>query len=1041
MSNKTDECGRGASAGRTSTGGGDPDSISSSSSPLLDISSTHPGHTLLCGYLNKLSGKGPLRGFKKRWFVYSPSECKLHYYRAKGDLVPLGVIDIRKATFTINPQTRPSESSAFTFSIVTSPEQEYILEGVDQTTSLYWIRELQRFRKEYIVSLASNFGIKLSSDSISDGASSSNSITKHHREPQVIEVKKEERSSSVFYDELDEEEEALLKKNLERQHHHRQQQTSGGKVHPPPKRSVTEDSLSNRSRGRSANTGFTSSVFSRLKTRAESLTRLNSSATNNSSKEATSPGCDRCRDREEQLVSISDDLSAVENELQATREVVHLLQRQLNVVQQEKERLQSIIKSDGKGSQEMLKVLSGLESDAGEAKVKMSNLQRSYDQLKAENEKLQEVNTQLFEETNLLKDIVEAKDKTVINLTNEIFELESNGTSPNPFVQAIQRQQTLQNQQFMSQSIDECSSEMTKVDTSELDNLKDSVIAYKMQNEFLNQEVVAVNDLRLHAEKKQQELQLKIYEWEAKCCQVQSKLLSLLKEINQSITQSEQTHEEKHHPYTQENPRPPVVVTETTVDLVKRLLEDISLDIPLSWQKGNRKRHDLGPATKYTPEYDDLGFANANKYKMKDTTGGSTVTEDESEDEQEIGKRSRSESEVTNDTPTLTQDETSAHRSSNERDRSQGKHHHHHRSRSHFAWKSRWDSYVGSLGNQELVRSQELKLLLRSGIPREYRCKIWKGLINIKVKHVKEKVGEGYYSKLQDSKSTNKTSASKTSTGNYDPVVKQIELDLLRTLPNNKHFESLESDGTCRLRRVLIAYSRHNPKVGYCQGLNRLAAVSLLFMPEEDAFWALVTIIEHLMPPEYYSHNLLGAHVDQYVFRDLLAEKLPRVSEVLEKYGIEISLFSWFLTCFVDNIPVEVYLRIWDIFLYEGNKVLFRFALAFFKMYEEEILTSSDSLSINTLLRTLGETGCDVKNLCRIAFSFLNPFPMNRVRQKRAHYTAVVKAELERLDQLRKNLPSYGESGSTTSVSSAGKRPKDAISKEEAADSEDRESD
>lgn len=171
------------------------------------------------------------------------------------------------------------------------------------------------------------------------------------------------------------------------------------------------------------------------------------------------------------------------------------------------------------------------------------------------------------------------------------------------------------------------------------------------------------------------------------------------------------------------------------------------------------------------------------------------------------------------------------------------------------------------------------------------------------------------------------------------------------------------------------------------------------------AFWALVCIIEYLMPPDYYSQNLLGAHVDQHVFRDLLSEKLPKVYEVLEKYGIEISLFSWFLTCFVDNIPVDVYLRIWDVFLFEGNKVLFRFALAFFKLHEEAILSASDSVQINTLIRTLGETQCDVRSLCRIAFGVLNPFPMNRVRMKRQHYTQVVRSELERLDQLRKTIP------------------------------------
>ena len=39
-------------------------------------------------------------------------------------------------------------------------------------------------------------------------------------------------------------------------------------------------------------------------------------------------------------------------------------------------------------------------------------------------------------------------------------------------------------------------------------------------------------------------------------------------------------------------------------------------------------------------------------------------------------------------------------------------------------------------------------------------------------------------------------------------------------------------------------------------------------MAEEDAFWCLVYIIEHLMPAEYYSRDkqLIGAQVDQVQF-------------------------------------------------------------------------------------------------------------------------------------------------------------------------------
>jgi hypothetical protein len=42
-----------------------------------------------------------------------------------------------------------------------------------------------------------------------------------------------------------------------------------------------------------------------------------------------------------------------------------------------------------------------------------------------------------------------------------------------------------------------------------------------------------------------------------------------------------------------------------------------------------------------------------------------------------------------------------------------------------------------------------------------------------------------------------------------------------------------------QLRRVLSAYVKRNPTVGYCQGLNFIAAVLLTKLREEEAFWVL----------------------------------------------------------------------------------------------------------------------------------------------------------------------------------------------------------
>ena len=47
-----------------------------------------------------------------------------------------------------------------------------------------------------------------------------------------------------------------------------------------------------------------------------------------------------------------------------------------------------------------------------------------------------------------------------------------------------------------------------------------------------------------------------------------------------------------------------------------------------------------------------------------------------------------------------------------------------------------------------------------------------------------------------------------------------------------------------------------------CQGFNRIAAIALLFLNEEDAFWLMVYIIDVVMPSNYYTKQLLGAQVD-----------------------------------------------------------------------------------------------------------------------------------------------------------------------------------
>ena len=88
-------------------------------------------------------------------------------------------------------------------------------------------------------------------------------------------------------------------------------------------------------------------------------------------------------------------------------------------------------------------------------------------------------------------------------------------------------------------------------------------------------------------------------------------------------------------------------------------------------------------------------------------------------------------------------------------------------------------------------------------------------------------------------------------------VVNAIGKDIERTYPGHAFFESAKGQAT--LARLLGAVALHNPDVGYCQSMNFLAGILLLIVGEEKAFWMMDVMMNEILPPDYYTHTLLGA--------------------------------------------------------------------------------------------------------------------------------------------------------------------------------------
>ncbi|KAI8061231.1 rab-GTPase-TBC domain-containing protein [Thamnidium elegans] len=278
-----------------------------------------------------------------------------------------------------------------------------------------------------------------------------------------------------------------------------------------------------------------------------------------------------------------------------------------------------------------------------------------------------------------------------------------------------------------------------------------------------------------------------------------------------------------------------------------------------------------------------------------------------------------------------------------------------------------------------------LKTNVRNGIPSQHRGKVWMHY-------------SGAKSKMQDNPELYQSLVNTAlSMGDHNEYAEIIQRDLHRTFPDNSKFACeffTQRDGTMvmespetntklsSLRRILLAFSIHSPHIGYCQSLNYLAGFFLLFVEkEEEAFWMMVSAVHDYMPKNMYDVTMEGANIDQAVLMMVLQERLPKsiwdkINNNSENGLPPITLVTshWFLTMFINILPVETVLRIWDCFFIEGYSVMFRVALTIIQMNKDRISKLQDPIEIFQILQNMPRRLIDCATFMEYVFSDQNLF-------------------------------------------------------------------
>ncbi|KIW63918.1 hypothetical protein PV04_08882 [Phialophora macrospora] len=213
---------------------------------------------------------------------------------------------------------------------------------------------------------------------------------------------------------------------------------------------------------------------------------------------------------------------------------------------------------------------------------------------------------------------------------------------------------------------------------------------------------------------------------------------------------------------------------------------------------------------------------------------------------------------------------------------------------------------IATLGRSTKTKAKYMhfRSLVLGGIPVSLRPKIWAECSGASALR-----NPGYYEDL--------VARSREGTDIDPDIASQIKADVHRTLTDNVFFR--HGPGVQRLEELLRAYSLHNPRIGYCQGMNLITASLLLICATaEDCFWLLVAIIDVILPSQYFSSTLLVARADQVVLRQYVAEVLPKLSAKLDELGVELEActFHWFLSLYTGVLTGgEALYRVWDVIL------------------------------------------------------------------------------------------------------------------------------
>ena len=169
-------------------------------------------------------------------------------------------------------------------------------------------------------------------------------------------------------------------------------------------------------------------------------------------------------------------------------------------------------------------------------------------------------------------------------------------------------------------------------------------------------------------------------------------------------------------------------------------------------------------------------------------------------------------------------------------------------------------------------------------------------------------------------------------------VSQQINKDLNRTFYTEKF---KYDNGKIMLNNILLATAFIRPEIGYCQGMNFIVGALINFIDnEEKCFWIFLYFIDNIELKMLYLQNVPDYLIKLYQLNYYIKENYPKLLPHLKINQINPDIFfsKWILTIFSNFLPFETLYNVWDLFILDKWKAIFKFSIIIVHYMKEKLM-------------------------------------------------------------------------------------------------------